>query len=162
MSGFLHPKEFTLNGIKITAPKDTFLISAMANDKHLFDVLSPLKLNFTSRYNMTDGEKISIVFSNPGTLDNVTVKDIWAQKTDLSAFQKRIYKAKENKNTTVTAVKKKYDNCSEIYNFYTGIPKIKYILLFNHQKKIEFFMHVDPKTDLNAAVAEICDNQGLK
>lgn len=162
MSGFFHPKEFTLNGIKITAPEDTYLMNAMTDDARLFDVLSPLRLNFTSKYNMLDGERIFIIFYHPGTFGNAKMKDVWAQKTDLSAFQKRISREKEDENVTVTAIEKEYDNCSEVYEIYSSTPESKDILLFNHQKKIEFLIYVDPKTDLNAAVAEICDNQGLK
>ena len=157
MSGFFHPKEVLVNDIKLTAPKDYFLIGvSSSHNTYHFDALSPLKWNFGSKYFIDDNQSLRITFSDIGKGDGI--KDISVIRTSKMAFNKALSEWEKIQDFTVSLFKNGYGQCSDIYRV-IKTPKgdtFFHLLLYNEEKKMEFSFIITDEVDVNVSLDEVC------
>lgn len=162
MSGFFHPKEFRLNGIKLSAPKNTYLTMVDIGNDNVFNLFSPLTLNFTSEGHIKNRGFAWIQFRNPHNNNEFIFKSITAVRKKLSYFHELVFIMKESESLIISPIIKKYDNCNELYLINDKEEKsgvvIQEVLLFNYKKNILFTIMTDIKTDLNISIREVCNN----
>ncbi len=160
MSGFFHPKEVLVNDIKLTAPKGSYLIGVYSsNNKYHFDALSPLKLNFGSKYFIDENQSIGITFADVGKGDGM--KDISVMRTSKTSFDKILSLWKKDQNYTVSLFRNGYGQCTDIYRI-IKIPKgdtFFHLLLYNEEKKMEFTFIITDEADVNVTLDEVCGEQ---
>jgi len=160
MSGFFHPKEVLVNDIRLTAPKDYFLIGvSSSNNTYHFDALSPLKLNFGSKYFIDDNQSIRITFADIGKGDGI--KDISVIRTSRIAFNKALLEWGNTQDFTVSLFKNGYGECSDIHRVIKA-PQgdtFFHLLLYNEEKKMEFTFIITDEVDVNVALDEVCGEQ---
>ena len=158
MSGFFHPKEVLVNNIKLTAPKDSYLIGVYSsNNKYHFDIFSPLKLNFGSKYFIDDNQSIGITFANIGKGDSI--KNITAAKMSKTTFNKMLSLWKKDQDYTVSLFRNGYGQCSDIYRI-IEMPQedtIFHLLLYNKEKRMEFSFMITDEVDVNVSLDGICN-----
>jgi len=163
MSGYFHPKEVSVNGIKLTAPKGSYLIGiSSSNNKYHFDALSPLKLNFGSKYFIDDNQSIGITFADVGKGDGM--KNISAMRTSKISFDKILLLWKKDQDYTVSLFRNGYGQCSDIYRI-IKIPQedtFFHLLLYNEEKRIQFSFLITDKVDVNVSLDEICNKKYKK
>jgi hypothetical protein len=160
MSGFFHPKAVSVNGIKLTAPKGSYLIGiSSSNNKYYFDALSPLKLNFGSKYFIDNNQSIRIIFADIGKGDGI--KDISLTRTSRIAFNRTLLEWGNMQDFTVSLFKNGYGECSDIYRV-IKTPKedtFFHLLLYNEEKKMEFSFIITDEVDVKISLDEICNKK---
>lgn len=110
--GVFHPKYFVLNGIKINAPKNSYLYQVILNNETKQDVFSPIKLSKFSRYRLEkNNEEIYIFFFNPASGDVFNSLSVDAWKTPKSTYKEYISEL----NTSLTLTKDEINSCSVYY-----------------------------------------------
>ncbi len=157
MSGFFHPKEIFVNNMKLTAPKDCYLTNVSgSNDKYSFDVFSPIRLNFGSKYIIDNNESINITFANPGK--KFRLKDVFIEKTNKIIFNKTLLEWQKMQDNTITLFKNRYGQCSDIYRIIktSGGDYFGEFLLFNEERKMKIYLTVTHEEDVNISLDEIC------
>jgi len=134
MKGIFHPKSFILDGIKINAPKNTYLYQVELNGEIKQDIFSPIKLSKFSKYQLSkDDKEIDILFFNPR---NNKLLNIIGKKSNQILFEKYILEFQKIEPLTVEP--KSYKYCKKIYQYEDKSNKS--FLFFNNQKHIRFIL----------------------
>ena len=156
-SGFFHSKEIFVNHMKLTAPKDCYLVGVSnSDDKYSFDAFSPMRLNFGSKYIIDNNESINIIFANLGK--KFRLKDIFIEKTNKIIFNKTLLGWGKMQNDTITLFKNRYGQCSDIYRIMktSGGDYFGAFLLFNEERKMKIYLTLTHEEDVNISLDEIC------
>lgn len=111
-NGFFHPKYFVLNGIKINAPRNSYLYQVELNNETKQDIFSPIKLSKFSKYRLEkNDEKVYIFFFNPTSGDVYNSLSVDAWKIPHSTYKEYI----TTLNTYFILTKDKINSCSVYY-----------------------------------------------
>jgi hypothetical protein len=158
MSGFFHPKEVVMNDIKITAPKNYYLIGInSSNGKYHFDLFSPLKLNFGSKYILDDNQSIEITFSDM----KGGIESIYASKKNRVWFKKMLLTWTKDKDSSVSLFREKNGQCPTIYRILNKSEKNPFwhLFFFDEAYKIEFSVLAVDKEDAQRTMNKICSQK---
>jgi len=110
--GIFHPKYFVLNGIKINAPKNSYLYQVILNNETKQDIFSPIKFTEFSRFRLKkNNEEIYIFFFNPVSGDAFDSLSIDAWKIPKSIYKEYIAEL----NTSFKLTKDEFNSCLVYY-----------------------------------------------
>jgi len=161
--GVFHPEEVMVNDMIFTAPKNAYLVSVSKDGKSLYDLFSPLKLNFNTEYKIDSNQTIHISFDD--VFRRNELKDIGIVQMDKHMFNKYV-KAwkKEKKDYRVSLLFDRYGDCSEVYQISKNLEKepFVHIILFNEEKKMQFSILLGKMDELDRTLAEVCQKNSLR
>ena len=161
-SGIFHPKEVLVNDMKFTAPKGSYLVYASSSDnKYHFSALSPLTLNFESKYFIDDNQSIGFTFSNMDKEGGSGIKDIRVAKASKTTFNKMLSWWEKEENYDVLLFKGRYGQCSDIYRISEKTEENMFLdlFLFNEEKKMMVSLLITHKEDVKESLYEICSKK---
>lgn len=128
LRGVFHPKYFVLNGIKINAPKNTYLWQVLLNDEEKHNLFSPILLSSFKNYTLKQNEEIYILFANPMSKKEPVLLSIDAWKISKNKYMQYI---KEVNSSYVKLLKSSsFPNCM----VYQDVNKTKVILYVDDTK----------------------------